>query len=275
MKLRALLGTAALVPALLLSVAAAPPGVEDESTCRDLGADTDAAVCTIRTYLQCRGDAPIEHQQLDGAARFDYAPPGGSFSGGNGCGRADEPIFGSTTMDSLYELNIDGFVEGNIDTMTVDLFLLGPGIGQLGQDLTLDVRVVVDGASAFGNEGIESVTGDQSTLARRVPITVTPVMTNQGATVKVTFTVTGLQDFLETAAEPGVGETERFIQMTVNFPHQGTCQALPPNDSERCVPGGAYLWAWGADEIPAGVTFNATEDADLGTVVPAGEADAA
>lgn len=233
--------------------------------------DTDPSsleLCEHHTYFQCPAD---DAQKLwvpatDGRIRIDDPAPSRSVTEGAGCGQVDEPVFGSPTMDGWYELHATGLIGAAADTLTVELHLLGPGAGQLGEDIFVDTRMTVNGISVFGStEGVD-VAGDPYTSPDRIRIApeVTPSSTN--ASVALRWTVTGIQE----AIAGSVGAEEyAMVELTVNYPHTGECEPLPPNNAERCVPAGALAFVWGSTEVPSGVAANLADESLWGLEVPA------
>lgn len=269
MRLRAILTSFALLPALAVSMAAEP-----EEGCRLLD-ETDAEspiLCETPLHMQCPADDlekvhdPTTHIPLaDGA-------PDRSVTEGAGCGTVDEPVFGSTSMaPAAYEYSATGYFTGNVDTATFELHFLGPGAGQLDEAIFLDTRVTIDGRSVFGDTMNESVAGDVIASPTRIRLEPEVVQSDTGASVGMRFTVTGIGEFIEgTLSDPDAFHTVTF---TVNTPHLGMCEGLPPNGTERCVPAGLYSLVWGTTEVPSNVTMNLDDSGQFGTVIEAGEKD--
>lgn len=249
MRIRTWMAAAAVLPVAALSVAAAPAGGTD---CRTSDINPEAEVCRTRTYLQCDTTVPFYHNYLvEGRmAEFTLDEPAGSFSSGSGCGEYDEPFLGATVQDTPWEWDFGGWVEGNIDAMTFELHNLGFTEERAGGDITLDVRLTVDGASPFGGESNESAAGDVMQSPRTVEVTVTPQASENGVTNVYRFTVTGIGEFLDTL-EPGLDNTERRVVVTIAGPM------------------GFNPWVWGASDAATGIVFNPIEGDDLGTVIEA------
>lgn len=268
-RIRSITAAVAVLPALVLSLAA-HADVSDPETCRPFDAtDPDSPeLCRVDTYLQCPDDdaEKVRHPAIEPVVPLEYDAPTRSVQEGAGCGQLDEPVFGGPQMNSLYEFNWAGFVDGGIDTATFDIWVLGPGTGQLGETIDLDVRFVIDGESVFGDETIVDVAGEVSTSPSRQRVTAEVLPSDTFASVLLRFSATDIAAFLG----PDVLEdADRHVEFTVNYPHTGDCAAPPPNGAERCAPAGVYPFVWGSTEVPAGISYNRT--ADLGTTVPAGE----
>lgn len=250
MRIRTWMAAAAALPIAAMSIAAAPAGGTD---CHTSDTNPEAEVCRTRTWLQCETTVPFYNNWLlDGTAQFTIDDPGGSFANGDGCGEYDEPAFRNTTQDGIYSWDMAGWVEGNLDAMTVELHNLGFTDERAGGDITLSVRVAIDGASPMGSETVENVSGDPFQTPRFFDVTVTPQASENGVTNVYRFTIDGLGKFLDTL-EPGQVDTERFVQISIDNPG----------------PVGFNPWIWGTSDAGTGVIFNPIEGDDLGTVVEA------
>lgn len=267
MRLRAILTSAALLPALLFTTAA---DLEDGCRLLDETDEQSPILCETPLHMQCPADdlekvyAPTVHIPLEEGA------PDRSVTEGAGCGTVDEPVFGSTSMaPAPYEYSAQGYFEGNVDTATFELHFLGPGAGQLDQAIFLDTRVTIDGRSLFGDTLNESVAGDVVASPTRIRLEPEVVPSDTRASVAMRFTVTGIGEFIDgTLDDPDGFHT---ITFTVNTPHLGACEGLPPNGTERCVPAGLYSLVWGTTEVPSNVTMNLTDVERFGTVIEAGD----
>ena len=272
MRIRSVTTAIAVLPALVLATAS-HPGVSDDSTCRPYDATDEESpiLCEVDTYLQCSADdaKKVHAQATDARVPIDYDAPTRSVTEGAGCGQLDEPVFGSPGMTGLYELHAHGFLDGGIDSATFDLWVLGPGVGQLGEEVELDVRFVVDSESVFGSETVVDVAGAVTTSPKRHRVIAEVLPSDTQASALLRFSVTDIGAFLLGST---LDDEERYVEVSVNYPHTGDCQAPPPNNSERCLPAGIYAFAWGSTEVPSGISYNRTDD--LGTVVPAGDATA-
>lgn len=269
MRIRALLSSIALVP-LLATTTAADLG----DGCRHLDEfdDTSPVLCEIPLHMQCPADDAEKVHDPRAHIPLELGAPDRSVQSGAGCGTVDEPIFGSTSMaPAPYEYSAQGFFAGNIDTATFELHFLGPGVGQLEEAIALDTRVTIDGESLFGSTENISVAGDVVSSPKRIRIAPEVIQSDTGASVGLRFTVTGIADFLEGAL---AGEDEfHVITFTLNTPHTGQCEGLPPNGTERCVPAGLYSLVWGTTEVPSNVTFNLGDTTQFGTEIVAEDKD--
>lgn len=294
MRIRTAIAVAALLPASLAFAVAVDEdtSTDTSSTCRtdetrsvtvedEDGSTSEVPVeyCEATMFAQCDNAAdsqaagkfilPTDGIELTGT------PPPGSFQDGHGCGTIDEPVFGSTTHEaSPYHYFLDGHLVdvGNVDTLTFEVHFLGPNIGYTGQEVDLEMRMLLDGVSLFGTEELQNVSGDPFQAPRRRTVSAVPTVSDTGVSSSFLVTVTGLADFMEDAfaSEPGQGSSFRQVSIDLNFPHLGEpCVATPTNGTERCPPFGPAPMVMGATEVPTGVTLNTTGELDVTT--PAGE----
>jgi hypothetical protein len=250
-----------LVPLAVLALFALPVAAEEDvDPCRPLSGDPEADpgadpfVCETRYYLQCDtavgGKANLVAPVVSGNAVFTDAEPTGSFTAGEGCGEPENSASSGVSQDNVHVFTFEGFADGNIDAIAVELHDFSFSPERFGEEIELDVRISVEGASPFGGETVTSTTGDTYQLPRRVSVPVTPELSDTGATVAYRFTITDIDGVLGTAGLPGAGDTDHHVKITIDSPLDG-----------------AHVFVWGADEIPAGITLNPLEA--QGTVVPA------
>lgn len=247
--------TALAFAAVALTAATAQEG----DTCRPLFEDPDAdpqtipIVCETEYFLQCDTAAASKVQVLPPVvsqnAQFTETPPPGSFTEGHGCGELENSTGVGVSQDNIHDFTFQGFVQGNLDSFSVELhdFYVSPS--REDDAVTIGVRVAVDGESPFGMEEIQAA-GTTFIVPRMVPVDVQPQVSSSGATVSYRFTIAGLDEVLGTASHPGLFPFEREVKVTIDTPDDG-----------------AHALVWGADEIPAGLTSNPLEPA--GTVVQA------
>lgn len=271
MRTRALLLLAAIVPATALSLAFAPvPAAEDgcstletvQVTAED-GATTDQDVlaCPQAAWMGGCDEAAggkVYHQLTQGTVPLVFDPPTESFTAGAGCGTYEEPLFyGTTPGNPFYDLTIDGYVQGNVDELTVELHDIYVAPERAGGDITLAVRVEVDGTSLFGVEEVEAVDGTPATTPRIIDVPITPEVSATGVSEALRFSVGDLyaKHGIEGAVGDGSGEYHQ-VRVTVS------------------VPPGVHAFVWGATEIPSGIYVNqgltgTVLEYGSGTVVPA------
>lgn len=262
MRLRSTLTLGAMLPSLLFVTAF----TADTDACREASSGGDApVVCETPTWLDCsKAEGGKVHVQT-ASVGFTTEEPTTSYQAGAGCGRVDEPVFGSTAMSAStqYELHIDGFIETGVDTLEVELWVLGR---ELTDPVVLEVRAVVDGVSLFGDDQGLDATGAPVSYPTRRFITVTPEPNSTGIATKLVFSIKDIHEAFGLGTNPF---GDRQVQLTVNHPHTGDCQPVPPSNNPRCVPGTVGPWVWGALEVPAGILANRADDQLAGTVLSA------
>jgi hypothetical protein len=245
----------AAVPLAALALFALPVAAEepeDAEVCRGLSEEEDAPeICEVRYYLQCDGTTAgklaILPPLLSPTPEFTEDAPTGSFTEGEGCGQAEDQVFRNTVQDGLYSFDFKGIADGNIDSLTIELHDFAFFADRFADELDIQLRLSIEGASPFGYETIQNVSGDDFHTPKIVPVTLTPELSETAATVMYRFTVTGLDDVLGTASG---SLPDHEIIVTVDIPTDG-------------VSG----FVWGADEIPSGLTINPLEPAE--TVIEA------
>ena len=280
MRIRTAITVAALLPATI-AFGVTPEGEDTTVPCRadedgttvtvtnddDTTSQVPVEYCEARIYAQCDGAVDPAGKVVDPTATVEMttAAPTVSFTEGGGCGTVDEPVFASQGIgDGTYQFATTGFTRaGSLDSLTFEAHFLGPNAGYAGEDLHFDMRMTVDGVSLFGTVTSPDATGQNANTSPAFQrITVPATVSESGASVGVQFTVTGIDDLLP-PAEPGA---YRSVSISFGPPHTGVCQALPTNDTPRCVPSGFSGWVMGATEVPSGVTFNPAQAA--ATTIP-------
>lgn len=279
MRIRTAIAVAALLPASL-AFTVAPGG--DETAADGCRVDPDRTI-TIEDEDGTTSELPVEYCETsiyghcdetldaDGAAKLhdpttaiEFTPgvPEASFTEGAGCGTVDEPVFSASgTGGSPYQFAASGVAEaGNVDSLTFELHFLGPNTGYAGEPLYIDLEATVDGTSLFGTETTPDATGQNpttTTVSQRIEVV--PEVSDSGASVKVEFTVTDVEQLFDLIGPDDL--QYRSVSFSFGVPHIGECGTLPTNDTPRCVPSGLTGWIMGASEIPTGVTFNPAEPA--------------
>lgn len=259
MHIRALLLTAMLVPAAVSALAFAPtPADVDtaESDCSTLESvevtdedtgevtEEDVLACPSAGYLAgCEGavGGKVYHQLTQGPVPLSLDAPTESFTAGAGCGTYEEPLFqGIEPGNPFYDFTIDGFVTGNMDELTVELHDIYVAQQRAGGEITLKVRVEVDGKSLFGTEELTNVGGDvTATTPRVIEVPITPEVSDTGISEALRFSVGDLYDLHDITGQVGDGATAyHTVRVTIS------------------VPPGVHALVWGASEIPSGILVN-------------------
>lgn len=262
MRTRALLLSAAIVPAAVAGLAFAPATADDatveeatadcttletvETTDEDTGevAQEDVLGCPSTSYLagcDAAAGGKVYHQLVQGPVPLSFDAPSESFTAGAGCGTYEEPLFqGIEPGNPFYDFTVSGVVQGNIDELTVELHDIYVAEQRAGGEMTLSVRVEVDGESLFGTEELTNVGGDQTaTTPRVIEVPVTPEVSETGLSEALRFSVGDLYEQHGIEAEPGDGsDTFHSVRVTIS------------------VPPGAHALVWGATEIPSGIYVN-------------------
>jgi len=213
-------------------------------------------------FFHCNGETKVYNVNFlaqAGAAGayvpWDGTPPSGSVTDGAGCGGTDVGWVTNEVYDVVYQ----GTFNGNLRDMTVRLHeFIG---GNLREASTQRMRIYaeIDGVPIFPQGNIE---GGYEGRA----FTVTPEVTNSGATHRYEFTITNLGyaiDVLDEegtvvdvetggmALEDGDGVNEHYLRLLVGI------EGFPGEDP----PTGATMWVWDTTEVPSGITFNPTAPA--------------
>lgn len=222
--------------------------VDDRGTLDDTTDDAD--LCTVAAYLSCADAVGGKVQALPPVAvpnaQLVAERPTTSFTAGGGCGEFENSSSAGVSQDNIHDFTFQGFIDANIDSLTVELhdFNVGPERGS--GEMPLGVRVAIDGASPFGFETISSQTGDYE-VPRMVDVVAEAIPSSTGLTESYVFTITGIGDVIKSVT-PGDGKL-REVKITINTPI------------------GGHVFVWGATEVPAGVLTNPVEP--LGTVLTA------
>lgn len=243
MRIRSAILALSLIPAAAFSVAAAPEGC---SVYSDAGTPEDAddvIACEEVQYLSCEDAIGGKYHDFFNVPTVKLTPdaPAGSVTAGEGCGYAEEPFFLGTRQDTSFSFDTGGFFATNVDTMTVELHDLGPlqnGINVLNDEILLDVRISIDGASPFGAEENTSVDGTVSSSPLTLTIPVTAVMSSTGASTSMVFTVTNILDDLPQTRKAGTENVFSDVKVTIEFPFTNVAPV------------------WGATDVPASITVN-------------------
>jgi hypothetical protein len=217
--------TTVLAIIMLLSVGAIPAAAQD--------AAPEYAEQSV--FFRCVGGQTAKVQNQSSPTPWGAERPTQSVRDGAGCGFVDVGReYNDGPSSGQWDPVYSGKVKGNIRNLTADVHLLGHGNETLIYDeMTLFIWLVVDGVSLYYGPD---------------PVTVPHVAENSGATQRLSFSLTGLERFIQ--AEPGLGQKEHTVELTV-----------APWFGDEVIP-----WVWGTTEVPAGITFN---DATLApTVVP-------
>lgn len=197
-----------------------------------------------RTYFTCGSTKVNNVNYLQGATpSWNTTAPAQSYTQGAGCGHVDAAFYG--TVDSTpYDLVYDGTFTGNIQSMTFELHNLLLSRARTAGTYDVGLRVSIDETHLFG---------DGTTQGTR--ITMTPTLSSTGLTEKMTFSIQKLGCVREIkdangtvidvktdgfATESGDGQEEHSIRVTI----------------DQWFLDRAAGWAWGASEIPGGITFN-------------------
>lgn len=200
-------------------------------------------------YFLCDGETKegtVNALSSSHYSSWDTTKPSGSVTGGQGCGQADEGVFGGIRPKTPYEFSAVGFYTGNLDSLTFHMHDIFVGQRRLAGASTVDVRVLVDGKSLFGNASTTNAAGTVSTEPADRRLAITPVGTGTtGAAALYEATVTGI-DMLNLADNV---EHEVVFNITTTEP--------------------LNVWAWGNTEAPSGITFNPTAPAKVVTAAVA------
>lgn len=244
MRVRSALLAAAVLPVALFTVAADVP---ENCTVVDAGADgaaDDVIACEASAYLDCSAAAGGKvYTPLD-SIPTSAAKPTASFTSGAGCGKQETAQATGTATTSIYDINTTGFLEGNLDTLSVELHSIYAGSLRAGGNVTLDVRVVVGGQSPVGFTESPSPTGGTIASPKRFLLDVPLVPSSTRVSESMTFTITDLYEMFPQLSKAGDGAgTFQTFDVTVGVVESDW--------------GGAFVF--GASEIPANVTINGGE----------------
>jgi len=176
------------------------------------------------TYLHCVGANKVQNN--DFPTPFDATPPSGSYQGGAGCGFLDSgALINTGPGGGQGDLGTAGTSVGNLKNLTFEVHLLGQtNYSAILNTVDLGVWLLIDGETYLA----------EGTQVSGIPLQAS----STGASQKLEFTVTNLDDTL--ATEDGDGTQEREIQLTIG---------LWFGDENGS-------WVWDATEIPSGITFN-------------------
>ncbi|MBW3665279.1 MAG: hypothetical protein KY469_19470 [Actinobacteria bacterium] len=235
MRSRTIVTIVALAVTALPGIAAheAPP-----EGCRETGTHAEGEeprlICTEANYFHCAGDLKLQNAEIianSNIPSWDTTPPAGSVTAGEGCGTyetlltsGDNPYNG---MDGIWE----GTFTGNLESFTVEVHKIDTGTSRVDDTEAALLWIRIDGVDVVARQA------DGTPMAAE--------RSSTGASIKYTFTVTGLQGY---NLERGAGTIERTITIGV-----------------RSFANNQGAWVWDTTEVPAGVTFNPASPA--GTLV--------
>lgn len=228
----------------LAGIAAVGPGDDCRPSGETVGEDPRESVdiCTTHTYLVCPDELPQQKTQfntVDGPVELTEDPPAASVQAGAGCGTTAEPFSSDWPTDE--NLVITGAYTGNLDRIEVELHILGPGTGHLGEDLAIPTVLTIS------DEDTETV--------RETVHTVSPEVSDTQLSAQLIFSFEDL-GFLD---EPGAGAITRTVTLEVGYPSvPDACQDDPSGSVGGCLIGGAYSYVWDTTEVPSGLIFNDT-----------------
>ncbi len=193
-----------------------------------------------RVYVQCGGTTL---SNVEGGTPFgwDTTAPTASVQEGAGCGTADAVLSEDASETVLWE----GTHTGNLDALTLDLYMIDAGIVRLTH--------LTDGATANVPQGDDIPSLAFTEIWANVSITIdgyeagwigeakmTAERTNSDVTARLQMTLTGI-DML---AEDQAGEHTIRVELTTADYYNGD----------------SGLWAWGTTEVPAGLEFSPAEE---------------
>ncbi len=244
MFVRSTLLVLAILPVAAAGVAAGAP--QSCKTFSDAGTPStadDIITCELTSYLSCADtlDPAGKLHDITVPVNLQLAAPTTSFTAGGGCGVPEVPLFNGVYQNTPYDFDIAGYVEGNIDTLTVELHDIHATQARQTGTMNLNVRIAIDGASPFGSEKRKNVSGTEfdSPLAIVVPVTLVPSSTR--ASDAMFFTVTNLGLDLPQLLQAGKG-AHHAVAVTIGF------------DALNAT--GGQVPVWGATEVPASITIN-------------------
>lgn len=250
MRVRSALCALVLVPAALaFSVAPAEDTscalLDDGGTAEDT--TDDVLGCEASVYYDCStahaGKVHVPSSLGTGVKLVDAAPDT-SFTAGGGCGQQETAQARGTATTSIYDMNATGFIEGNVDSLSVELHSIYAGSLRAGGAATLDVRLVLSGESPVGSTSSPGPTGSPIESPKSFRLDVPLVVSSTGISESMTFTITDLYEAMPQLSEVGDG-TENYQTLDVTV-------AVVETDWV-----GAFVW--GATEVPANVTINGGE----------------
>ncbi len=247
---------AALIPGAL-AFAVTPAEVDTCATHDDGGTtdDTtdDTLLCESVNYLSCEDtlDPAGKLHDITIPVKLTPVAPDTSFTAGGGCGVPEIPLFSGVYQNTPYDFDIAGFFEGNVDTLTFELHDIHATQARATGEMTLAVRITIDGESPFGSEENTNVAGDPFDSPLTLNIPVETVTSSTGLSDGLFFTVTNIADDLPGLLDVGTGDYHS-IAVTIGF--------------NATNARGLQVPVWGATEVPASITVNGEEK---GTVVDA------
>lgn len=230
--------TVTAVFAAVLPFASLATGFGPGDECRQVGevGGQPAEVCTLDTFMLCPDTVPMQKVHLnavEGTVELSTDAPAASVSDGAGCGHEPEPF--TNDLPTEEEFVVTGSYAGNVDSVSVAIHLLGPGIGHAGEAVRIPATLSV-GDAVFEQEfvGVPTVSD-----------------TNASARVVIEFTDLGL------VTESGAGSTTRDVTLELGAATvPDACD--PSGTTSGCLIAGPYPYVWGTIEVPSGLTFNGT-----------------
>jgi hypothetical protein len=238
-----------ILAAILAVLVMALPAAATDTTSEPVDETTEPAYVPntplTDVYFLCDGETKEGMVNATANSQYpswDETKPTGSITGGEGCGQADEGFFSGIRPKTPYEFSAMGYYTGNLDSLTFHMHNIFVGQRRTSGASTVNVRVLVDGKSLFGNASTTNAAGAISTEPAARKLTITPVGTGAtGAAALYEATVTGI-DML---APTDNVEHEIVFNVTTTEPMN--------------------IWAWGNTEAPSGITFNPAERAKVAT----------
>lgn len=202
---------------------------------------------TQQVYFHCpsSGVKVLNTAAVTGETVWDTKAPTASVTTGAGCGFVDDGVNSGTAQTSIYDAHVQGTFTGDLDSLTVQFHDIAVGTSRVDDELTVDVRLTIDGQSMFDVEpsGSEVVPGD---VPARATVPVTLVRSATGASSLAEFTITDLGFLTPEPAEgePAAEPVEHSLLLTVEGPSD-------------VVSG----WVMDTTETPSGILFNPAKPA--------------
>jgi hypothetical protein len=237
MRRLALLLALALIAAV--PVAASEPDEEETAP----GETEEVELRTEEAYFLCDDEYIVQNvADLEGRlATWGPEAPDQSVTQGAGCGSVDSP-FMQQTPGNPYDATWEGTFTGALDSLTLHLHNVYAGPARTGEQFALKVRLFVNGRDQFGGDGLD--------------VAITPERSDTGLSELIELTISDIGLVAPT------DETRR--QRITVIVHGGT-----PRHTEPTITGTVSAWVWGTTEVPAGITFNPEEPAEV--EVPVGQ----
>lgn len=228
--------------------------IADDAGTPDDGAD-DVLACSSAAYLSCKDAVDPAGKLHDPVSTVSLSAeaPADSFTTGAGCGEVEFGGVSGTAMNNIYDLNIAGFVTGNVDSVTFEFHSIYAAQQRAGGEVELELRFDVGGVAPNGTVDNEaSGTGTVTTTPAPISFSVPPLTSDTGISESFTMTVTDMYEVFPELSDVGDG-SDAFQQLNATV-HVVQTDWVGP-------------WVWGATEIPASITLNKQDE--LGTTVSA------